>query len=286
MIRASLILCVSLLPAAAQAPASEPLKAPEGVEEALRSRADEFYQLQIDGKFRASEKLVCESSQEAYYLAEKRRWLSKDIVRVAFEEGFKSAKVFITLSTEAMMPLGVVRLKSMVPTDWKLEEGGWCFLMPTAREGERLTPFGKMTSAPVPSQGGPVARPVAPNVNPALVMSAVAVSRSALRVKAYEASSDQVELVNRLAGKVELQLAAPKIPGLTVALTSTQLGRDERALLKVNYTPADRSAKPPTKISIRVIPTGQTLGLTLIFDVAAVESPAQLPGGALPKQDD
>ncbi len=285
MIRASLILSVSLIPAAAQAPASQPPKAPEGVEEALRSRADEFYQLQIDGKFRASEKLVCESSQESYYLAEKRRWLSKELVRVAFDEGFKSAKVFITLSTEAMMPLGVIRLKSLVPTDWKLEEGGWCFQMPSSREGERQTPFGKMSSAPAPAQGGPVAQPAAPNVDVGFVMSAVGVNRKELRVKGYEASSDQVELVNRLAGAVELQIGAPKMPGLEVGLSATRLGRNEKAQVKVTYTPPDRSPKPPCKISIRVIPTGQTLDLTLSFDVSAGTA-GKLPGGALPKQDD
>ncbi len=283
MIRASLILTVSLLPAAAQAPASQPLKAPEGVEEALRSRADEFYQLQIDGKFRASEKLVCESSQESYYLAEKRRWLSKEIVRVAFDEGFKSAKVFITLSTEAMMPLGVVRLKSMVPTDWRLEEGGWCFLMPDLRQGERQTSFGKMSSAPAQGESGVL--PVAPNVDAAFVMSAVSVSRIELRVKGYEASSDQVEILNGLAGTVELQLGAPKMPGLDVALSTTRLGRNERARLKVTYTPPDRSAKPPARISVQVVPTGQVLDLALVFDTTAV-SPAKPPAGAPPKQED
>lgn len=283
MIRAALIFSVSLLPAAAQAPANQTLKAPEGVEEALRSRVDEFYQLQIDGKFRASEKFVCESSQESYYLAEKRRWLTKDIVRTAFDEGFKSAKVFITLSTEAMMPLGVVRLKSMVPTDWRLEEGGWCFVMPAAREGERQTPFGKMTSAPAKAQGGQPPPPIGSNVDAGFVMSAVGVSRAALRVKGDETSSDQVELVNRLAGAVELQLSAPQMPGLDVSLSATQLDRNERAQLKVTYAPTDRSPKPQAKITIKVVPTGQTLNLTLNFDVSAV-SPANTPTTAPPKQ--
>jgi hypothetical protein len=285
MIRASLILSVSLLPAAAQAPASQPLKAPEGVEKALRGRADEFYQLQIDGKFRASERLVCESSQEAYYLASKRKWLSKEIVRVDFDEGFKSAKVSILLGTEAMMPLGVIRLKSVVPTAWKLEEGGWCFHIPESDQKEIVTPFGKMSSAPAGPQGASIAPPTAPNIDPKMVMTAVAVTRSELRVKGYEVSADEVEVVNRLAGAVELRLSAPQIPGLKVTLSATRLGRNEKAQVKATYAPADRSPKPADKIIIRVIPTGQVLGLALVF-----ESPAgttgKLPVSAPPKQDD
>jgi hypothetical protein len=261
------------------------LKAPEGVEQALRSRADEFYQLQIDGKFRASERLVCESSQEAYYLASKRQWLSKEIVRAEFDEGFKSAKVSILLGTEAMMPLGVIRLKSVVPTAWRLEEGGWCFHIPESDQKERDTPFGKMSSAPAGPAGASVAPPTVPSVDPKMVMSAVAVTRSELRLKGYEESADEVELVNSLAGAVELELIAPQMPGLKVTLSATRLGRNEKAQVKATYTPADRSPKPAGKITIRVIPTGQVLDLALVFDSPAVTA-GKLPDIAPPKLDD
>jgi hypothetical protein len=272
------------MPALAQTPPSLPVKAPEGLEESLRLRADEFYQLQIDGKFRAAEKYVCESSQEAYYLTEKRKWLSKEVAKVEFEQGYTRAKVSVRLGTEANMPpVGRVSLKSLVPTEWKLEGGVWCFVMPSEQEGPRETPFGKMGGRKTAGESKPAEIPGMVKVEEGFVRKAVSASKRELRVKGHEASSDEVEFANGMTGVVELQLAAPEMPGLEVKLSSTRLQSKEKAVLTVNYKPESRTAKATSQVVVRVVPTGQTFNFKLYFDVPE-EIMKQLPKAASPQQ--
>lgn len=265
--------------ALAQTPPSLPVKAPAELDEAVRKRADEFYQLQMDGKFRAAERYVCESSQEAYYTAEKRKWLSKEVAKIEFGPDYKAAKVSTVLGSEAMMPpAGRVHLKSSIRSDWRLEDGQWCFVMPE-EGGARDTPFGRMSSAKPddPSKSAPQAN--MPKVEGGFVMKAVQASKRELRVKGYEASSDQVEFTNGLAGTVELQLTAPDLPVLDVKLSETKLQSRQKALLTVNYKPATVSAKATSEVVVSVVPTGQVFNLKLFFDIQP-ELRQQLPPAA------
>jgi hypothetical protein len=285
MMNPRLISLIALvMPALAQTPPSLPVKSPEGLEEDLRRRADEFYQLQIDGKFRAAEKYVCESSQEAYYLTEKRKWLSKEVAKVEFEPDYARAKVSVRLGTEANMPpVGKVSLKSIVPTEWKLEAGAWCFVMPSEQEGPRETPFGKMLNRKSSDEAKPTEIPGMVKVEEGTVRNAVAASKKELRVKGYEASSDQVEFANGISGMVELELAAPEMRGLEVKLSATRLQSKEKAVLTVNYKPESRTAKATSQVVVRVVPTGQTFRFRLYFDVPE-EIMKQLPKAASPQQ--
>ena len=117
MIRTIPFFAAALLPLFAQAPA------PGSVEETVANRAAEFYQLQMEGKFRAAERLVCESSQEAYYLSEKKKWLSAEVAGVKMAEGGQKAAVDIVLGSNVMTPMGNLQVKSRVPSEWRLEAG-------------------------------------------------------------------------------------------------------------------------------------------------------------------
>lgn len=269
------------VPALSQTPPRLPVKAPSELEEAVRRRADEFYQLQMDGKFRAAERYVCEASQEAYYTSEKRKWLSKEVARIEFGPGYSTAKVWMRLGSEAMMPpAGRVTLKSMISSEWRLEDGQWCYVIPEPGAA-RDTPFGKMSSAK-PDDPSKTAEPAnIPRVEGGFVMKAVSVSKPELRVKGYEASSDQVEFTNGLTGAVELQLTAPDLPGLDVKLSETKLKGKQKALLTVNYKPATTTAKATSEVIVNVVPTGQVFKLKLFFDVqpGLVQQPAPAEGG-------
>jgi|GEM_PF-613980 len=257
------------MPVLAQAPPSLPVKAPTELEEAVRQRADEFYQLQMDGKFRPAEKYVCESSQDTYYSAEKRKWLSKEFVKVDFGPDFKSAIVSMRLGMEAVMPpAGRVTLKSVVRSDWKLEGGSWCYDLPKEQFGPRDTPFGKMSSKPDDSSKA-VDAPAVAKAQGGAVMRAVSVSKRELRVKGHEASTDHLELTNGLPGEVELQMTAPDMQGLDVTVSPTKLRSKEKATLTVHYKPSTTTAKATSEVVVRVVPTGQAIRLKLYFDVPA-----------------
>ncbi|MBE0658758.1 MAG: hypothetical protein IH602_13780 [Bryobacteraceae bacterium] len=276
MIRTILYLSAALLPLFAQAPA------PGSVEEAVASRAAEFYKLQMEGKFRAAEKLVCESSQEAYYLSEKKKWLSAEVADVKMAEGGQKATVAIVLGSTVMTPMGNLQVKSRLPSEWRLEAGAWCNHMPESEPGPKETPFGKFSAGPgLPgTSAGP---PDMKMVDKSFVMNAVRVSRKSLRVKGYAASGDQTEVENALQGPVDLKLVSPRVQGLQVTLSKTTLNATEKAVLKVDYKPENDTLKPSQAIIIQVTPTGQRIEIPLHFDVQK-EVLDQMPEGLRPKQ--
>ncbi|MBA3972812.1 MAG: hypothetical protein C0504_01185 [Candidatus Solibacter sp.] len=265
-----------MLPLFAQAPA------PGSVEETVASRAGEFYKLQMEGKFRAAERLVCESSQEAYYLSEKKKWLSAEVAEVKMGEGGGKATVSIVLGSNVMTPMGNLQVKSRLPSEWRLEGGGWCNHMPESEPGPKDTPFGKFSAGPgLPGTGsGP---PDMKKVDKPFVMNAVRVSRKSLRVKGYAASGDQTEVENALQGPVDLKLVSPRVQGLQVTLSETTLNASAKAVLKVDYKPENDTLKPSQAIVILVSPTGQRVEIPLHFEVQK-EVLDQMPEALRPKQ--
>ena len=276
MLRVPLILALALLPVWAQTQAAKQPKAPAGVEEALRTRVNEFYQLQVDGKFRAAEKYVCESSQEAYYASDKSRWLSKQITRVEFKDKFTKADVYVAFESEASTPFGSIRMKSVIPSPWNFEKGAWCHFMPDPSSVvSRVTPFGTMM-AKAPTPDTPAGPPQGKEMAAATVQSSVAAKRTTLHVKSGEASSDETEILNGLDGMIDLRLKDPNLPGLTVTLSPQRLKSKEKAMVKVSYAPQERSTRSACEIPIEVIPTGQRIVLSLQFDAQA-EAPGKAP---------
>lgn len=278
MIRTILFISAALLPLFAQAPA------PGSVEETITGRAAEFYKLQMEGKFRAAEKLVCESSQEAYYLSEKKKWLSAEVDGVKLDAGGKKATVGIVVGSNVMTPMGNLQVKSRVPSEWRLEAGGWCNHMPESEPGPKDTPFGKFSAGPgLP--GSPAGPPDMKKVDASFVMNAVRVSRKSFKVKGYAASGDEAEVTNALQGPVELKLVAPRVQGLQVTLSKTVLNASEKAVLKVDFKPESDTLKPSQAIVIQVTPTGQRIEIPLHFEVQK-EVLDQMPEGLRPKQND
>lgn len=277
MIRTIPFIAATFLPLFAQTP-----PAPGSLEETVSSRAAEFYKLQMEGKFRAAEKFVCESSQEAYYLSEKKKWLSAEVAEVKIVEGGQRATVSIVLGSNVMTPMGNLQVKSRVPSEWRLESGAWCNHMPESEPGPKDTPFGKFSAGPgLPgTQSGP---PDMKKVDAGFVMKAVRMSRASLRVKGYAESADQAEVQNNLQGPVELKLISPRVQGLVATLSKTMLNSSEKAVLKVDYKPESDTLKPSQTLVIQVTPTGQRIEIPLHFDVQK-EVLDQMPPALRPKQ--
>jgi hypothetical protein len=271
--------------ACAQSPADLFRRAPAGIEEPLRKTVDEFYQMQMDGKFRPAEKLVCEDSQDAYYNSDKVRWKSRELVRINFKDDFKTADVVMALGSEMVSPMGRIPVTPVITSTWKAREGGWCYYIPPVDQKVVETPFGKMSSPPAPdgAGSGPGGMPAKPIIDVQSVMSAVRVSRSELRVKGYEASTDQVEISNGMPGPVDLALEAAPMKGLKIELSSDKLQGSEKGVLKVTHDPADKSPKSTQKFALTVQPSNQRIEFTLYFDVPK-EAIDQLPEALRPKQ--
>ncbi len=146
----------------AQGPFDQP--PPSEVEEALRSRITQFYDLFQKGKFREAEQFVAEDSRESYYRVQKDRILGFSIKEIYFGSEFKTAKALLTLKT--IVPfVGSTPVDVPMGTQWAWTDENWYLVLPTARPGDRIqTPFGPKTIGPETSglpgsSGGQVEMP-------------------------------------------------------------------------------------------------------------------------------
>ena len=121
---------------------------PPEVEEALRSRITQFYDLFKEGKFREAEQFVAEDSRESYYSAQKGRVLGFSIKKIDFGFDFKTAQAMVTLKT--VIPFaGSAPVDLPVGTEWAWTEGSWFMVLPRVRPGDQIqTPFGTKTIGP------------------------------------------------------------------------------------------------------------------------------------------
>jgi hypothetical protein len=267
---AAITICAALMPEciSAQSAADAFKKAPAGVEEALRGRVSGYFTLQKEGKFRQAEAFVCDESRDTYYDSDKRRWTSLEIVRVTFEKEYQEAKVLVALGTE--MTQRGSRVPAIFPMNswWKSQAGQWCLYIPPPNKEQTLTPFGimKQTEAGEGQKAGPRV-PVSPQQAVEQILSSIRFSKRELKVKGYEKSSDELEVLNQMPGTLQVGVIGVAPPGMKWQLTKSELKQGERAIFKVEYEPADQSPKSTREIKILLEPLGFQVPVKILFDI-------------------
>lgn len=244
-------------------------RAPAGVEEAVRERVSEYFKLQMEGKFRQAESLVCEAGKDAYYDMEKTRWKGFEIIKATFEDEFRTAKMVVLLDTTMNTPQGVLAAKYPYVSTWKLEEGKWCFFIDPVRAQSRETPFGTMTAGPGDGRGGGGGAPAFVTQEQVLasLKRGVRVSPQEVLLSSFEKSSARVEILNNLSGEIELELVVAPRKGLNIKLDRTKVGPNETAHVELSYEPPDETPKERLEMQIRVSPSGQILPIGIEFGV-------------------
>jgi hypothetical protein len=81
---------------AASVPAQEKLAPPRELDAALRDRVQKFFQAHVDGKFRAADQYVAEESKDAFFSADKPRYLSFELASITYSDQFTRATALVT----------------------------------------------------------------------------------------------------------------------------------------------------------------------------------------------
>lgn len=246
----ALLVCVSAC--FAQTPADLFNKPPADVDRALRARISEFYQDHVDGKFRQADALVAEDTKDFYFQSNKPKYLSFEIQRIEYSEGFTRAKATILCEQYVMMPgFSDKPLKVPTPSTWKLVDGQWYWYVD--QDALRETPFGKMTPGPFGPGGAPSRLPAIPNgKDMAFILSQVKADKPAVSLKQGE--PQQVTLTNSAQGSVTISLTGT-VPGVDIKLDRMNLGAGEKAVVTLQ---AGNNAKPGV-LSLRVEQTNQVI---------------------------
>jgi hypothetical protein len=245
--------------ALAQSPADLFYKAPPAVDQALRERINQFYQLHVDGKFRQAEALVAEESKDFFYSSNKPKYLKFEIRKIEYSENFTNAKATMVCDMFVMMP-GFQNKPVAVPhpSYWKLVDGQWYWYVDP--DSLNRTPFGVMKGGDA-SQAAPAAAPSlgsGPSVDN--LMSQVAADKQSVILKREKGAAEEVRIVNKMPGSVRLGIAGHLPPGIEAAIDPSDLKAGETAVVTIRV--ADAAAlEQQAAVNVMVEPINKLISI-------------------------
>jgi hypothetical protein len=259
----------ALLLTVAVVPAQEKTAPPPELDAALRDRVQKFFQAHVEGKFRAADQYVAEESKDAFFAADKPRYLSFEIASITYSEQFTRATATVLCEQNMTMPIGgTIKMKLSRLSLWKLIDGQWFWYIPSS-DGV-ATPFGIMR--PGPEAAAPPAPDITKGPTVADVMNMVQADRTEVTLSAQQSSAD-VALTNRMSGHVTLLIASPPLAGLETRFDRTDLGPNETARLTIRTTAKPAGPRPPLRVEVRVDPAGQIIPIQVAFAAPAKPVP-------------
>jgi hypothetical protein len=273
MPRTALLLIPALL--MAQTPAVEvtkPAEPPADVDQALRARAKEFLQYNVEGNYRKAFEMVAEDSKDFYFGMAKPKYLSFELTAINYTDNFTKAEVKGSVKKVVMFAGREVEMPIPVSDTWEMRDGKWMWAHKESKSIE--TPFGTVTI-------DPSAKPAASAVPKDMSMDAArsaekqlvvqtGVSKESLSFTRGKAGSDEVVFHNGLNGFVKV-LATPLFDGGTVKAepieASVPGGKD--VTLVVRYDPSAGTPINTPVLRLTVEPFNQTYYIPLTLAEAA-----------------
>src|ERR1700734_2080831 len=139
----TLILASLAAAAFAQDPADLFNRPPADVDQALRARITEFFHYHVTGEPRKAEELVAEDTKDYFYNNNKPHYLSFEIGKIEYSDGYTKAKALVTVKMAIMLP-GFNGKVMQIPSAsyWKLIDGKWYWYLDTAMRN--TGPMGEM----------------------------------------------------------------------------------------------------------------------------------------------
>ncbi|HXG33267.1 MAG TPA: hypothetical protein VNJ11_07875 [Bryobacteraceae bacterium] len=269
MLRATVLLTVTVIGLAAQELGDLLQKAPPELDAALRARISRFYQAHVDGKFREAYELVAEDSKDIFFAAEKPRYRSFNILKIDYSDNFTKAKAVVACETEASMFGNRFTVQMPVTSLWKLADGQWYwYTLPPS--DEVITPAGVMKPGPAPqTTHWKDLGTRAPRI-PAL-QTMVRADKTQVNLNLRGESSDTVKITNTLPGPVTLSLEYQAVPGLEVQLDREQLAANETATVTFRSRLDGQLPSADITVTVRVMPTAQLIPIRVMLVSEAVK---------------
>lgn len=225
-------------------------RAPADVDNALRARITEFFHYHVSGEHRKAEELVAEDTKDYFYANNKPRYLSFEIGKIEYSDGYTKAKALVTVKMAVMLPGfngKVMEIPS--PSYWKLIDGKWYWYLDKAMMNS--SPFGEMTPGPPSQEAQAATMPMIP-ASLDEVFAQVKVDKQAVSVK--PGSTDQIVIANGMVGPINLSVQG-KIEGIQAAFDHAEIKPGEKATLTVKAADGAKAGV----LNVHVQQTGQTI---------------------------
>jgi hypothetical protein len=224
-------------------------------EAALRARAEQFFQYQVDKKYRQAESLVADDSKDSYYDGNKFNIRNFRIQKVELSDNNTQAKLTIMARVTLAAPAaGQIDFDVPSTTLWKMEDGKWVWYVDQAASVQ--TPFGSVKAQSVDAAPAPLAmQGKAPDVSTLLNM--VKVDRDSI-VLTKESPQQSVSVSNDLPGEVDLELGSDHIDGFKAEIQKKHLAGGEKTLIEFTATGEKTEARV---VRVVVSPLGTELDI-------------------------
>jgi hypothetical protein len=230
-------------------------KPPAEVDQALRARIQEFFDLHVKGQYRKAEELVAEDTKDYFYTHDKPSYLSCEITKIDYSENFTKASSVVTCLRYIRMP-GFADKPMKVPgtNTWKIENGKWVWYVD--QDALLNTPFGRMKPGDYPNNGTASAPPSLANMPTTtdFLMKQVKMDPESVRLKPGETA--EVVIANGAPGPADLVLSG-KLAGVEAKFDESKLKPGGKTKLTLR---AAKGAKSGV-LNVMVEQTTQTLSL-------------------------
>ena len=223
---------------AATAWAQQPAPAVDEVEAALRARVEQFYQLQVDKKFRQAEALVAEESKDDYYNRPKLDIKGFSIQEIHLSDNNTRARVTLKGKlTLKMAQLGSQAFEMPMTTSWKMENGQWCWFIDPDLSSQ--TPFGRIDRSPATARKPGDPPPV--KIDVATLMNQVTLDSTSVILDASN-PIQTITVSNNLPGEVNLELTNPQLEGVSIEVERSTLKAGEKSAIRFRRTSEAKSS--------------------------------------------
>ena len=238
-------------------------KPPQDVDEALHARIKQFYDYQVDGKYRRCEALVAAESQDDFYNMAKMQIDKYEIGSIEYFDHFTKAKAMIISDRPVLFPgVGAKIMPQPFTSFWKQVKGVWFWYY--NKDEPAKTPFGTPGTTPSGS-GGTAAMPDPSDPEKMLQQLQLAVKIDRNQIDLDGGTPQTIKVKSSLPGLATLTVDCPSIPiaqtGLIAAFDKKDIKGEETSTLTVSAGP--RAQPGRYTLRIIVLPTMQTLDLTV-----------------------
>ena len=141
---------VTTAPPPVQMPAGP--KAPPEVDQALRARANTFFDYESKGEFRKAYDLVAEDSRDFYFGATKEKSISFTIDEIQYGADLSTASLRSTMKRQMRVAGHPVEVPQVQFSQWKIEKGQWVWYHDPSKD-ETKTIIGPLPIAPADTTG-------------------------------------------------------------------------------------------------------------------------------------
>jgi hypothetical protein len=279
-------------------PQPQPLfKAPPEVEQALRARVTEFFQLHVESNFQKAYGMVAEDTKKYYFDNKKNTYKSFRIAGVRFLNS-DFTKASVDLECEQVMERrefrGVV-IPVPMTTLWKIEDGKWMWYRdPNTVDpnAANVTPMGPSdlskvgggTDEQIAARLKELTSPESISKRAQQIVGQSGIDKPEVTLAMDKPSSAEVTFHNGQSGYIQLALdPGEKMAGFSATLDKVDVGANENAVLKLRYDPpapaGGGSARPssgppqamPQAVTVRLSmrPFNQTFAVRVTFGAPA-----------------